>query len=177
MSGNQLDPPRGPPAATCPDDGVPEGAVCLVAVDGSNSSTPALGWALRHALDHGMRVEVLTIWPPSRSPLIHEVPGHFCLPRWNARTAQQTVVRHALKAVPAEAILSSRLENGDVAEGIVRASARCELVVLGSGSGDGCQRLTARIRAEATCAVVVIDDRGRVSAATTTSRGPTTTHH
>jgi len=162
MGLHQHDPP-GRGAATSSVGRAPEGEVCLVAVDGSGSGAPALGWALRHALRHGMRVEVLTVWPPFRSPLIHDVPGHFCLPRWSAERAQKDVVRHVLEEVPAGEMLSARLENGDVAERIVEASTSCQLVVLGSSSPDDCKELTSLISAAVACAVVVVDDRGGVS--------------
>lgn len=155
-------PVPGHPRPTDPSCGLEEG-VCLVAVDGSDASVPALVWALRHAAGHAMRVEVLTIWPPHGSPLIHEVPGHFCAPRWSAHVAQHDVVRHALEEVPAGPILRVRLENGDAAEKIVEASARCDVVVLGSNSPAGRRRLAARIHAEAACEVVVVDHRGDVS--------------
>ena len=171
MGLHQHDPP-GRGAATSSVGRAPKGEVCLVAVDGSVASAPALGWALRHALSHGMRVEVLTVWPPFRSPLIHDVPGHFCLPRWSAERAQQDVVTHALEDVPAGSILSARLENGDVAERIVEASASCQLVVLGSSSPDGVQELTSLISADVACAVVVVDDQGGVSSAKRRTEGP-----
>jgi len=134
----------------------PHGRTCLVAVDGTEAGVRALVWGLRHAADHDMRVEVLTVWPPHHSALVHEVPGHFCAPRWSARAAQQDTIRDALDAVPDGRIVAATLENADTASAIVRASARHDLVVLGSRSRHGRHRLIDRVLADAACDVVVV---------------------
>jgi hypothetical protein len=115
----------------------------------------ALVWGLRHAAAHGMDVEVLTVWPPHRNVLVHEVPGHFCAPRWSARVAQQDTVREAVEVVHGAPAVTVTLENADAAEAIVRASARHDLVVLGSSSPPA-HRLTDRIIQDAQCDVVVV---------------------
>lgn len=141
---------------------VPGAGTCLVAVDGSEASVLALVWSLRYATDHDLGVEVLTVWPPHRSVLVHEVPGHFCAPRWRARTAQADVIGQAVqRGVPGRSIIAASLENGEAADAIVRASARHELVVLGSNSHDSRHRLTDRIIEDAACEVVVVDATGR----------------
>ena len=132
------------------------GPTCLVAVDGSDASIQALVWAFRHATDHGMHVEVLTVWPPHGSALIHEVPGHFCAARWIARTAQEDAIRQALDEVEDGPIRATRLENADTGTAIVRASARCDLVVLGSSSNDSHHSLTGQVIDEAACEVVIV---------------------
>jgi hypothetical protein len=129
---------------------------CLVAVDGTPAGVDALVWALRRAADHGTRVEVLTVWPDHRSVFVHEVPGHFCAARWDARVAQEDTIQRAADVVSVAPIGSARLENADVAEAIVRASARHDLVVLGSGPPHGRDDLTHRIIAAASCDVVVV---------------------
>ncbi len=131
---------------------------CLVAVDGTEAGVRALVWGLRHAAEHDMCVEVLTVWPDHHSVFVHEVPGHFSAPRWSARTAQEDAIRQAVSTVPEASIVATTLENADTASAIVRASARHELVVLGSSPRRGRHRLTARIIAEATCEVVVVED-------------------
>lgn len=144
-------------------DAVPSGqpaGSCLVAVDGSEASVPALVWSLRYASDHDLRVEVLTVWPPHRSVLVHEVPGHFCAPRWRARTAQADVVGQALERVPDPPSITTTLENADAVDAIVRATARHDLVVLGSDSRDPRHRLTDRVIDDASCDVVVVDAAG-----------------
>lgn len=133
----------------------PARPTCLVAVDGSEASVDALIWGFRYATDHDMRVEVLTVWPPHGDVLIHEVPGHFCAPRWEARTAQAAVIQQALEEVPGRPMIDTSLENGDAADTIVRASARAELVVLGSSTNDRHSPLTTRIIEQASCEVVV----------------------
>ena len=132
------------------------GRTCLVAVDGSAASVQALVWGFRYAADHSMCVEVLTVWPPHGSALIHEVPGHFCAARWSARTAQEDVIRQAIEEVPDGPISAARLENADTGAAIVRASTRCDLVVLGSSSNDNHHSLTGQIIDEAVCEVVVV---------------------
>ena len=129
---------------------------CLVAVDGTDASVSALVWSLRHAAEHDMRVEVLTAWPPQHAPLVREVPGHFCAPRWSARAAQAEVVRRAVDTVPDAPRVETTLENADAAAAIVRASAHHDLVVLGAGSPNGRHRLIDRVRADAACDVVVV---------------------
>jgi nucleotide-binding universal stress UspA family protein len=139
-----------------------QGRTCLVAVDGSEASVRALVWGLRYATDRDMGVEVLTVWPPHRSVLIHEVPGHFCAARWSARTAQDDAIRQALDEVPEGPIRAARLENAETADAIVRASARCDVVVLGSDPNDGTHGLTDRIVERAPCEVVVVGPSGEV---------------
>lgn len=145
------------------------GRTCLVAVDGSEASVRALVWGLRHALDRGWCVEVLTVWPTHHSVLIHEVPGHFNAARWNAHTAQTAALRQALDRVSHEPVTASRLENGDAVEAIVRASARCDLVVLGSDPNDSSHSLTDPVLELAVCDVVVIGSRSEVITTTTGS--------
>jgi nucleotide-binding universal stress UspA family protein len=135
---------------------------CLVAVDGSEASVQALVWGFRYAADRDLGVEVLTVWPPHRSVLIHEVPGHFCAARWSARTAQEDAIRQALDAVPEGPIRAVRLENAETADAIVRASAGSDLVVLGSDPNDRTHGLTDRIIEQAPCEVVVVGASGEV---------------
>lgn len=129
---------------------------CLVAVDDSEAAVRALVWALRHAVDTDMSVEVLTVWPSHRGPLIHEVPGHFNDARWTARTAQEGAIRRALAAASDGPIPATRLENADPVTAIVRASVRCALVVLGSDPRDSSHTLTDGVLAQAACEVVVV---------------------
>jgi nucleotide-binding universal stress UspA family protein len=139
-----------------------QGRTCLVAVDGSEASVRALVWGLRHAIDRDMGVVVLTVWPSHHSVLIHEVPGHFCAARWSARTAQEDAIRQALDEVPEGPIRAVRLENAETADAIVRASAGCDVVVLGSDPNDTTHGLTDRIIEQSPCAVVVVGSSGEV---------------
>lgn len=129
---------------------------CLVAVDGTDASVNALVWSLRHAAAHDMDVEVLTAWPPQHAPLVREVPGHFCAPRWSARTAQADAVRRAVDSVPDGPRVVTTLENDDPAAAIVHASTRHDLVVLGAGAPGGRHRLIDRVLSDAACDVVVV---------------------
>lgn len=124
-------------------------------MDGTRSGVAALVWALRHAADHDMDVEVLTVWPAHHSVLIHEVPGHFCAARWSAAAAQEHTVRRAVLAVPMPPPIATRLENADIAEAIVRASKSHDLVVLGSGPAHEPRRLTHLVIKDAACEVFV----------------------
>ena len=137
-------------------------STCLVAVDGSEASVRALVWGFRHAADRSMDVDVLTVWPPHGSVLIHEVPGHFCAARWSARTAQEDAIRLALDEVPEGPISAVRLENAESADAIVRAAAGCDLVVLGSEPNDTNHGLTDRIVEQSPCEVVVVGSSGVV---------------
>lgn len=128
---------------------------CLVALDDSAASVDALVWALRHAHGQGMRVEILTVWPPDGSVLIHEVPGHNAA-RWKARVAQEDAVRRALQEVPGASVAACRLENADAVTAIVRASAHSDLVVLGAGAHEGPHSFTQRVVDGAACEVVVV---------------------
>jgi nucleotide-binding universal stress UspA family protein len=138
------------------------GRTCLVAVDGTAAGLDALVWALRHAADHDTRVDVLTVWPDHRSVFVHEVPGHFCAARWDAVIAQEDTIRRAADVVSTTSIGSVSVENADVADAIVRASTRFDLVVLGSRSPHGRHGLTERIIEKATCDVVVVASTRRL---------------
>lgn len=139
--------------------GQPPQRSCLVAVDTTGAGVEALVWALRYAADHDMDLEVLTVWPAHDSVLVHEVPGHFCAPRWVAGRAQADAVREATEAVGAAPGLKVTLENADAAEAIVRASRRHDLIVLGSASSPGPHRLTDLVIQQSSCDVVVVDSR------------------
>lgn len=128
---------------------------CLVAVDASEASVKALVWAFRHARSRGLRVEVLTVWPPHGSVLIHDVPGHNAA-RWSASAAQEDAVRRALQQVPDASIASRRLENADAVTAIVGASSSCALVVLGANPGEAMHAFTQRVVGGAACEVVVV---------------------
>ena len=92
------------------------------------------------------------------------MPGHFCAARWDAVIAQEDTIRRAADVVSTAPIGSVSVENADVAEAIVRASARHDLVVLGSGPPHGRHRLTERIIEAATCDVVVVGSQTRAHA-------------
>lgn len=132
------------------------GRTCLVAVDDSEAAVKALVWAVRHAAERDMWVEVLTVWPSHRGAFIHDVPGHFNDARSVAHAAQENAIRRALESVPHGSVPASRLENADPAAAIVRASERCDLVVLGSDAGDSSHSLTDQVLAFAQCEVVVV---------------------
>ena len=141
------------------------GRTCLVALDGSDASVRALVWGFRHATARGMCVEVLTVWPSHRSVFIHEVPG-FSAARWSAQTAQHGAIQRALAEVQDGPVMASRLENADPGAAIVRASSRCDLVVLGSNSSDSSHSLTDRVLDQAACDVVVVESSSKVVATT-----------
>ena len=92
--------------------------------------------------------------------MIHEVPGHFSAARASARTAQQEALRRAAGAAPDGPVTAARLENADAGAAIVRASVRCDLVVLGTDADDRSHSLTDRILEEAACDVVVVGSSG-----------------
>ena len=139
-------------------------------MDGTRSGVAALVWALRHAADTDMDVEVLTVWPSHHDVLIHEVPGHFCAARWNAVAAQERTVRQAVRDMSTPPPITTRLENANAGEAIVRASTSHDLVVLGSDRASGPHRLTDQVVRDAACEVVVLSAPDTCAAAATRSR-------
>jgi hypothetical protein len=132
----------------------------VVAVDGSPASVRALVWALRHAAEAGLRVEILTTWPMRGPVFVREVSGHFCEPRWAAREAQAAAAAEALAAVADPPAYELRIENALLVDALVRAAGRAALVVVGSDSvTDGPRdrrRLSERVRQAVPGPVVVV---------------------
>lgn len=151
----------------------------MVAVDGSDASIRALVWALRRAVELGVRVEALTTWPLHGPVFVREVAGHFCEPRWHAREVQAEAVARALAVVEHAPPYDLRVVNADLADALSRASARAVMVVAGSdGPLDhtpGRRRLTERLREEVPGRLVVVGPDGPEDGAST--EPPADLHH
>lgn len=159
--------PRQPAAA--------EGAdLVVVAVDGSPASVRALGWALRHAVENDLRVEVLTTWPLHDTVFVREVSGHFCQPRWDAREAQAAAAARALATIDHAPAYDLRVENATLVDALVRAAERCVLLVMGSDRLAAAEpepdRLPERVRHEVTGEIVVVGADGTASRSASRAR-------
>lgn len=151
-----------------PADGPAETDLVVVAVDGSEASVRALVWAMEHAADRGLRVEVLTTWPMHDAVFVREVSGHFCEPRWEAREAQADATARARAVVADQPPHHLRVENADLVEELVRVASRARpaLLVLGSDepteADPDSQRLTARVRRTVPGHLVIVGPDGPV---------------
>lgn len=146
----------------------------VVAVDGSPASVLALGWALRHAVENDLRVEVLTTWPLHGPVFVREVSGHFCQPRWDAREAQAAATAQALATIDHAPAYDLRVENASLVDALVRAAARCVLVVMGSDRPTGADplpdRLPERVRHAVAGDIAVVGADGTVTRSLTAPR-------
>jgi hypothetical protein len=148
----------------------------VVAVDGSPASVRALGWALRHAHENDLRIEVLTTWPLHGPVFVREVSGHFCQPRWDAREAQAAAAARALATIDHAPAYDLRVENASLVDALVRAAERCVLVVMGSDRPTGAHadpdRLPERVRHAVSGEIAVVGTDGQVARTATPSRKP-----
>jgi len=138
----------------------------IVAVDGSEASIRALVWALRHAVDHGMRVEALTTWPLHGAVFVREVAGHFCEPRWRAREVQAHAVARALAQVEDAPAVELHVVNASLVDALTRARKRAVMVVMGTDGPESPrstrQRLTRQVSRSVPAPVVVVGAAGPV---------------
>lgn len=148
-------------------EGVEGDDLVVVAVDGSPASVRALGWALRHAVENDLRVEVLTTWPLHGPVFVREVSGHFCQPRWDAREAQAAAAARALATIDHAPAYDLRVENASLVDALVRAAERCVLVVMGSdrptGASPDADRLPERVRHAVSGEIAVVGTDGDVT--------------
>lgn len=162
--------PRQPAAAE-------DAELVVVAVDGSPASVLALGWALRHAHENDLRIEVLTTWPLHGPVFVREVSGHFCQPRWDAREAQAAAAARALATIDHAPAYDLRVENAALVDALARAAERCVLVVMGSdrptGAAPDPDRLPERVRRAVTGEIAVVGSDGTVSRSASPSRKST----
>jgi len=131
-----------------------------VAVGVGRASAGALVWGLRHAAEHGLRVEVVTAWPLHGAVFVREVAGQFCEPRWRAREVQAAAVAEALASVEGAPPYELRVVNADVVDALTRARNRAVLVVIGSDRPAGQPpehgRLSDKVRRSVRGPVVVV---------------------
>jgi hypothetical protein len=160
--------PRQPQPNQAPEPGetpAPADDLVVVAVDGSDASVRALVWAMRFAVERGLRVEALTTWPLRGSVFVREVAGHFCEPRWRAREVQAEAVARALAAVPKAPPYELRVVNATLVDALTRARKRAVMVVMGSDGGTEQRkglRLTEQVKRAVQGPVVVVGPDGPV---------------
>lgn len=105
---------------------------------------------------------MVTAWPDLGEALVHDVPGHYCLPRGRAVAALQG----ALAACGVEIdspTLRVHLENKDPVQALVDRSRGAAFLVVGSSNRGrsrraGCAEISEWCRSEASCPVVVINN-------------------
>lgn len=140
--------------------GSAENEVIVVGVDGSPPSVHALIWAMLLAVQRDWTVEVVTAWPDADSVWVHEVPGHFCEPRAQARLAQEGAIRSALAVLEVVPNVRTRLPNERPEDALVSASSRADLLVVGSHGHRAAGR-RARVgdacASSAHCPVVIVE--------------------
>ena len=132
----------------------------VVGVGESPSSRAALAWAHDLCRRRGWVLDVVTAWPDLGETLVHEVPGHYCLPRGRAVAALQG----ALAACGVEIdgpIVRVHVENKDPVQALLDHSLGAAFLVVGSSNRGrsrraGCAAISEWCRTEASCPVVVI---------------------
>ncbi len=140
----------------------------VVGVDGSETSTLALNWAVEEARVRDADVTALFAW---EFPMIG-IPGAF--EREQLEQQAKAVILHHVAAVAGdgEVRVEPVIANGDAATSLVAACERAaaDLLVLGSRTRNGFSRafldgIVQQCIAEAPCPVLIVKDRA--SAATT----------
>lgn len=133
----------------------------VVGVGESPSSTAALAWAYDVCRRRGWVLDVVTAWPDLGEVLVHEAPGHYCVPRGRAVAALQT----ALAACDLELdgpTVRVQVENADPVQALVESSRGAMLLVLGASSSGrsrraGCRPISELCRPVAACPVQVVE--------------------
>lgn len=104
----------------------------VVGVDGSESSTKALIWAMTLAASLGWTIEVVTAWPESEAVLVHEVPGHFSAPRHHATLTQKAAIAHARREVNRQPTLAGHIVNARPVEALCARAQHARVIVVGA---------------------------------------------
>ena len=133
----------------------------VVGVGESEAGAAALAWAHDLCRGRGWLLDVVTAWPDVGEVAVHEIPGHYCVPRGRAVAALQA----ALAACGLEIggpLVRVYVENAEPVQTLVDHSRGARLLVLGrSGSGRsrcaGHRSVSDLCRVQASCPVVVID--------------------
>ena len=134
----------------------------VVGVDGSESSTRALNWAVEEARVRDADVTALFAW---EFPLIG-IPGAF--EREQLEQQARALILHHVKAVAGDGDVrvEAVIANGDAGTSLVVAcqKAEADLLVLGSRTRNGFGRalldsVAQQCIAEAPCPVTIVKDR------------------
>ena len=136
----------------------------VVGVSESPASTAALAWAQDLCRRRGWRLDVVTAWPDAGEVFLHQVPGHYCVPRGHAVAA----LKAALAACEVEIdgpTVHVFVDNADPVEALIERSHGAALLVVGtSGPGRshraGCPPISKSCRERASCPVIVVDGAG-----------------
>lgn len=111
-----------------------DGPDIVVGVDGSRPSVDALIWALRLAAARDWSIEVVTAWPGAGEVLVHEVPGHFSVPRERACEAQESALAEARRALGDRAPVEQVIVNAHPVEALRDRAVDARLLVVGGHS-------------------------------------------
>jgi|SRR5579863_669347 len=134
----------------------------VVGVDGSESSTRALNWAVEEALVRDAEVTALFAW---EFPLIG-IPGAF--EREQLEQQAKALIRHHVDAVAgdSEVRVEPVIANGDAATSLVAACEHtsADLLVLGARTRNGfgsafLDSIGQQCIAEAPCPVLIVKDK------------------
>lgn len=146
----------------------------LVAVDGSDHSRRALGWAMREALQRHAPLTVVIVRPPEARPATEIYWGLHALRNDSADLEHtRAAVRELVDKVASELgetvpDISVDVVIGDPGAELVRASHDSDLLVVGSRGNGGFARLLlgsvcSKVTHHAACAVAVIPEARRLA--------------
>jgi nucleotide-binding universal stress UspA family protein len=101
----------------------------LVAVDGSPDAEAALEHAVTLARDQRARLTLLTVVPPPPTPV-----GPGVMPPPELTDVHEAIIRDAVATIPDDVGVTTRIEQGAAAEGILRVAEAGghDLIVMGS---------------------------------------------
>jgi nucleotide-binding universal stress UspA family protein len=101
----------------------------LVGLDGSADSRTALRHAVTLARDQNAKLTLLTVVPHQASPV-----GPGVAPPLETAESHNEIIKEALKEIPNDIGVTTRLEHGEIAETLLKAVAKddYDLLVMGS---------------------------------------------
>lgn len=104
----------------------------VVGVDGTPASVAALAWALRTALASGAELDVVTAWPDPGDVFVHEIPGHYCVPRGRAQEAQEAALVATGAGDTRVPALRTHLDNSHPVNALVEHADGAGVLVVGA---------------------------------------------
>ena len=131
----------------------------VVGISESPSSTAALAWAL--TCPRGWRLDVVTAWPDVGEEPLHEVPGHYCVPRGRAVAALEAALASCAAEIDGRTV-RAHVDNADPVKALVERSRGAELLVLGASDAGRSRRagrppVSESCQQRASCTVLVVD--------------------
>ena len=133
----------------------------VVGVDGTPASVAALAWALRAALDSGAELDVVTAWPDAGEVFVHEIPGHYCVPRGRAQEAQEAALVATGAGDTRVPALRTHLDNTHPVNALVEHADGAGVLVVGASHAHEGRRhvpVDQLCVLLADCPVVVVED-------------------